>query len=82
MFKFDETMFGKQVRFINAQAHEKAPNFYPEVGTVGIIVPVSDYPYFNSAFSDEKYLVKWPRGSTSWIDLWACGEESLELVED
>ena len=32
-------------------------------------------------FEEEDYIVEWPKGSTSWMDLWACGEESLELVE-
>lgn len=80
MFKFDEPMYGKKVRFVNAEAHEGMPDFYPPVGTIGTIMPVSYHP--NGCFEEEDYIVEWPKGSTSWIDIWACGEESLELVEE
>lgn len=44
---------GMKVRFIGKTQHEKFPEFYPEVGTVGEIVE----------FSDEQFLVKWPEGT-------------------
>lgn len=80
MINFNESMYGRKVRFINAEAHEEMPEFYPEVGTVGIIVPGSYCP--DSCLREEDYLVKWTKGSTSRMDVWACGEESLELVEE
>ena len=79
MFKFDESMYGRKVRFVNTKAHEEMPQYYPEVGTIGTIMP-SSY-HLNGYFEEEDYIVEWPKGSTSWMDLWACGEESLELVE-
>lgn len=80
MIKFDESLYGRKVRFINAKAHEEMPEYYPEVGTIGTIVPVSYHP--DGCFEEEGFIVKWPKGSTSWIDLWAADEENLELVEE
>ena len=40
MFKFDESMYGRKVRFVNVKAHEEMPWCYPKVGTIGVIVPV------------------------------------------
>lgn len=76
MIKFDNTMFGRQVRFINAQAHEEMPDWYPPVGTIGIIIP-STWNYSNINF-----LVNWPEGSTGENEPLACDEESLEFVEE
>lgn len=75
MIKFNSTMFGRQVRFINAKAHEEMPNWYPPVGTIGIIVPI-----YNKFVDDFK--IKWPKGSTSSNDTWFCDEKSIELVEE
>ena len=76
MEEFNTMMFGRQVRFINAKAHEEMPEYYPEVGTIGIIVP-STWNYSNIDF-----LVDWPKGSTDDIGPFACSEKSLELVEE
>lgn len=85
MFKFDESMYGKQVRFINAEAHEEMPWCYPEVGTIGTVVPVVRTD-FEGLVDD--YAVQWPKGSTEYAgvgtrgDCWLSDEESLELVEE
>lgn len=81
MFKFDESMYGKQVRFINAKAHEEMPEYYPKVGTIGIIVPVEGTD-FEGLVDD--FAVQWNKGSTAGIggDCWLANEESLELVEE
>ena len=76
MEEFNTMMFGRQVRFINAKAHEEMPEYYPKVGTIGIIVP-STWNYSNIDF-----LVDWPEGSTDDIGPFACSEKSLELVEE
>lgn len=78
MFKFDESMYGKKVRFINAKAHKEMPRCFPEAGTIGIVVP-TDITY--GAWDDCDFLVQWPKGSTSNCDIWACSEDSIELVE-
>ena len=74
MFKFNESMYGRKVRFINVKAHEEMPEYYPEVGIVGTIIP-STWDYFKV-----KFLVDWTEYSTGMNCLLACGEESLELV--
>ena len=63
MFKFDESMIGRKVRFTNAKAHEEMPDFYPEVGTVGIIVSVEGTDFEHLV---DDFAVQWPRGTTSW----------------
>lgn len=79
MEEFNTMMFGRQVRFINAQAHEEMPEYYPEVGTIGILVPTNSRDGY---WGNCDFLVQWPVGSTSMNDVWACSEESLELVEE
>lgn len=79
MFKFDESMYGKQVRFINAKSHEDMPKYYPEVGTIGILVPTKDTDF--KWFTDD-FAVQWPKGSTTGTDCWLADEKSLELVEE
>lgn len=85
MFKFDESMYGKQVRFINAKAHEEMPWCYPEVGTIGVIISVKGTD-FEGLVDD--FAVQWTVGSTEYAgigtrgDLWLSDEESLELVEE
>lgn len=76
MIKFDNTMFGRKVRFINAKAHEEMPEFYPEVGTIGTIIPCT-WSYF-----EVEFLIDWPERSTGMDCPLACGEESLEFVEE
>lgn len=78
MFKFDESMYGRRVRFINAKAHEEMPGFYPEVETIGTIIPPKGTAF--EKFGDD-FAVQWPEGSTSLNDIWVCDEDSLELVE-
>lgn len=85
MFKFNESMYGRKVRFINAEAHEEMPQYYPKVGTIGTIVPVKGTD-FEGLVDD--FAVQWPEGSTEYAgvgtrgDLWLSDEESLELVEE
>ena len=76
MFKFDESMIGRKVRFINTKAHEIMPEYYPKVGTIGTIIP-STWNYF-----EVKFLIDWPEYSTGMNCPLACSEESLELVEE
>ena len=79
MFKFDESMYGKQVRFINAKAHEEMPDYYPEVGTIGTVVPVAGTDFEHLV---DDFVIQWHKGSTSGNDCWLADEESLELVEE
>lgn len=81
MFKFDESMIGRKVRFINAESHEEMPWCYPEVGTIGVVIPV-DGTDFEGMVDD--FAVQWPKGSTTrnGRDCWLADEESLELIEE
>ena len=38
MIKFDKSMYGQKVKFINAELHSTYPEYYPEVWTIGILV--------------------------------------------
>ena len=62
MFKFDESMIGRKVRFVNTKLHEEMPEYYPKVGTIGTIIP-STWDYFNV-----KFLVDWPEYSTKKLE--------------
>ena len=80
MEKFNESMFGRKVRFTNATAHEEEPWFYPEVGTIGTIVP-TDGTNFED-FDNIPYVIQWPSESTSQNDLWATEDDSIELIDE
>lgn len=80
MEKFNESMFGRKVKFTNAMAHEEVPCFYPEVGTIGTIVPTKGTDFENMDYLP--YIVQWPEGTTSDKDLWAVAERDIELVDE
>ena len=35
MFKFDESIIGRKVRFINTKVHEEMPEYYPNMVSCG-----------------------------------------------
>lgn len=78
MFKFDESMIGRKVRFVNAKLHKQFPSWFPAVGTIGEIRPTNGLAYFDGSL----FVVEWPEDTVSWPCIWACNEESLELVEE
>ena len=78
MEEFNRTMLGRQVRFVDAKAHEEMPEYYPKVGTIGILVPTNSRDGY---WGNCDFLVQWPTGSTSGCDIWVCSKSSLELVE-
>lgn len=80
MKKFDKSMFGRKVKFTNAMVHEEEPWFYPEVGTIGTIVPIKGTDFDD--MDDLLYVVQWPEGTTSEDDLWAVADEDIELVDE
>lgn len=79
MEKFNESMFGRKVRFTNATAHEEAPWFYPEVGTIGTIVSTKGTVFEN--MDDLPYVVQWAEGTTSDEDLLGVADRNIELVD-
>lgn len=62
---------GGMVIFVDAKAHEREPEFYPEPGTVGEIIRVSRHGL----------NVRWPKGSTSWDDVWGCSFSRVRPYE-
>lgn len=52
---------GDKVVFIDTQAHERAPHYFPIVGAVGVV------DHKDTAMC---IWVQWPAGSTSNDDLW------------
>lgn len=66
----DNVKVGSKVRMINKEVHKNYPQWFPVVGTVGI---VRNLCYINCD-------VQWPKGTTSWQDKWWCNYEHLEVL--
>lgn len=61
-----------KVKFIDAAAHKKLPDYYPEVGTIGEIECVlSEIP------ANRLFFIHWPNGSTSFDDFWCADSGRL-----
>ena len=67
MSKFN---IGDKVKYIGKE-HEETPEFYPVVGTVGLVKRID---------SDGYYWVQWPKGTTSNGDCWCCDDNDIELI--
>ena len=85
MKKFDESMYGAKVKFINKEAHENDPWFYPPVGTIGTIIHNNDYDKTDP--NDVEWKVRWPKNSISCYnsncfsdDESFVDEESIEFI--
>ena len=68
---------GQKVRFVDADAHERSPKFYPPVGTIGIVMEID---------LDDMALVDWGIDSGVWgrIDdgyYWWATNRMLEAVD-
>ena len=64
---------GDKVRFMDAEWHERAPEYYPPVRTVGVVCETTH---------SGSLRVQWPEGSTAGKGLWWCASEIVELVEE
>lgn len=62
---------GDKVLFIDKEAHEQFPRYYPKVGTIGIVETSGTVDGW----------IQWPGSSTSQDDRWICAYDKLELVE-
>lgn len=72
---------GDEVVFVNSEMHEENPEWFPEVGTVGIVVDIyelSDDDYYTTSDDDYTTRVQWPDGSTSKSDVWWVRHEWIE----
>lgn len=63
---------GDKVKYIGKD-HKEMPEFYPEIGTIGIVMKES---------GDTDWYIQWPKGSTSREDCWYCDRNDIELVKD
>ena len=64
---------GDKVRFTDEGHHNRAPQYYPEPGTVGTVDRIDE---------DHDIWVRWPEGSTDAPYLWCCSKYSVEVVEE
>ena len=65
----DNVKVGSKVRMIDGELHNEKPQWFPAVGTVGIVRKLD---YINCE-------VQWPKCTTSWQDKWWCNYEHLEV---
>lgn len=61
---------GSKVRITDGKAHKDNPQWFPEVGTVGIVMEVGSHTHF----------IQWPEGTTSETDEWYCDDTRLEVL--
>lgn len=66
----DNVKVGSKVRMIDGELHNEKPQWFPAVGTVGIVRKLD---YINCE-------VQWPKGTTSWQDKWWCNYEHFEVL--
>ena len=66
----DNVKVGSKVRMINKEVHKNYPQWFPAVGTVGIVRKLD---YINCE-------VQWPYGTTSRYDKWDCKYKRLEVL--
>ena len=66
----DNVKVGSKVRMIDGELHNEKPQWFPAVGTVGIVRKLD---YINC-------VVQWPKCTTSWQDKWWCNYEHLEVL--
>lgn len=61
---------GSKVRMTDEESHRNNPQWFPDVGTVGIVMEVGFHTHF----------IQWPEGSTSGSDIWYCDNTRLEVL--
>lgn len=68
----NETWVGKCVKFIDDVSHKALPNYFPVVGTLGVVL---------KAEGDEIF-VQWPHSTTSDDDMWWCFKTNVEIMPE
>lgn len=66
----DNIKVGSKVRATDGKGHRDNPQWFPDVGTVGIVMEVGFHNHF----------IQWPEGSTSERDRWYCDDTRLEVL--
>lgn len=69
-----EYKVGDRVRFANEDLHKESPEWYPKVGTVGVVIRVRDI--------DDGLLVRWPKGTIVVYGYWWCRLHDVEPVTE
>lgn len=70
MMNNNEIWVGKCVKFIDDASHKASPNYFPIVGTFGVVLKVEDDAIF----------VQWPHGTTSDNDMWWCFKADVKIM--
>lgn len=68
----NETWVGKYVKFIDDVLYKASPNFYPVVGTFGVVLEAEG----------GEICVQWPHGTTSDDDMWWCFKTDVEIMPE
>lgn len=66
----DNVKVGSKVKMIDGESHKNNPQWFPDVGTVGIVA--------EAGFCT--HLIQWPKGSTSKEDRWHCDNTRFEVL--
>lgn len=66
-----EIEVGDMVRFLSEEQHEKYPQWYPAVGTIGKVISATE----------GSMDVQWPQGATTMDDCWSAFAKWLEVVK-
>lgn len=71
---------GDEVVFTASDIHEHLPQYYPPIGTIGVIKEV--YKLDNDGLDNDELdtRVQWPEGTTSALDLWYVNHRWIELA--
>ena len=67
MFSKKNLKVGDMVIFCDGKSHRDYPEYYPPIGTVGVI----------QGCECGDYLIQWPDGTTSLEDKWFCGKNQI-----
>lgn len=83
MSRFSPT---ERVIFVGEDAmrmHRDAPKFYPEVGTVGVVVTHTGTLFDGLLENDEAAcVVQWPEGKTSAPGMWLAFDRDLAFFSE
>lgn len=66
------TWVGRYVKFIGGISHDEEPEYYPLVGTFGIVLKEDG----------GEIRVQWPHGTTSDDDIWWCFKADVEIMSE
>lgn len=66
---------GDKVRFISDKMHEKSPQYFPPVGTIGEVVSLDSVYNYTAT-------IRWEKGTTSGRGEWGVKDEWIELITE